>query len=98
MQRGNPILKSIRAVPWEFVEGMAPDYILGKKTCALYLSVRYHTLNPNYVHERLKQMGSVGFELKVSNLLLLILEILIKVYPKTRDSFIETLQFKEIPH
>ena len=30
-QRGNPILKSIRSVPWEFAEGLAPDYILG--TC-----------------------------------------------------------------
>jgi len=66
-QRGNPILKSIRAVPWEFVDSnLAPDYVLGKKACALYLSVRYHTLNPNYIHERLKQMGnSTGFELKV---------------------------------
>ena len=28
-QRGNPILKSIRSVPWEFADGLAPDYILG---------------------------------------------------------------------
>ena len=62
-QRGNPILKSISAVPWEFSENIVPDYILGKNACALYLSVRYHTLNPNYIHERLKQ--SFGFELKI---------------------------------
>jgi len=66
-QRGNPILKSIRSVPWEFVENMVPDYIMGSKTCAFYLSVRYHTLNPNYIHERLKQIGSDGgaFDLRV---------------------------------
>ena len=62
-QRGNPILKHVRS--WEFVDALAPDYVMGKKTCALYLSVKYHTLNPNYIHERLKQMGAVGFELKV---------------------------------
>ena len=31
-QRGNPILKSIRSVPWEFADGLAPDYILGTRT------------------------------------------------------------------
>ena len=56
-QRGNPILKSIRSVPWEFVEGLVPDYTLGTKICAFYLSVRYHTLHPDYIHERLKQMS-----------------------------------------
>lgn len=66
-QRGNPILKAIRSVPWEFVENMVPDYIMGSKTCAFYLSVRYHTLNPNYIHERLKQICSNGgsFDLRV---------------------------------
>lgn len=66
-QRGNPILKSIRAVPWEFVDTLVPDYTMGSKTCAFYLSVRYHTLNPNYIHERLKAICSSGgpFELKI---------------------------------
>jgi hypothetical protein len=66
-------------VPWEFSEGILPDYILGQyfngvcsnffvimakdlnptilidsgQTCvAMFLSVRYHTLNPNYIHDR----------------------------------------------
>ncbi|KAJ8350189.1 hypothetical protein SKAU_G00253190 [Synaphobranchus kaupii] len=55
-QRGNPILKFVRSVPWEFGE-VAPDYVLGQTTCALFLSLRYHTLNPNYIHDRLKQLG-----------------------------------------
>ncbi|XP_026997604.1 DNA excision repair protein ERCC-1 [Tachysurus fulvidraco] len=62
-QRGNPILKFVRSVPWEFGE-VAPDYVLGRTTCALFLSVRYHTLNPNYIHERLKQLGQ-AFTLRV---------------------------------
>ncbi|KAI5106934.1 DNA excision repair protein ERCC-1, partial [Silurus meridionalis] len=62
-QRGNPILKFVRSVPWEFAE-VVPDYVLGRTTCALFLSVRYHTLNPNYIHERLKQLGQT-FTLRV---------------------------------
>lgn len=62
-QRGNPILKFVRNVPWEFGE-VVPDYVLGRTTCALFLSVRYHNLNPNYVHERLKQLGQ-SFSLRI---------------------------------
>ncbi|TRY97248.1 hypothetical protein DNTS_013729 [Danionella cerebrum] len=61
--RGNPILKFVRNVPWEFGE-VVPDYVLGRTTCALFLSVRYHNLNPNYIHERLKQLGQ-SFTLRV---------------------------------
>nr|XP_023997074.1 DNA excision repair protein ERCC-1 [Salvelinus alpinus] len=35
-QRGNPILKFVRSVPWEFGE-VVPDYVLGQTTCALFL-------------------------------------------------------------
>ncbi|KAG7501551.1 DNA excision repair protein ERCC-1 [Solea senegalensis] len=62
-QRGNPILKFVRSVPWEFGD-VVPDYVLGQTTCALFLSLRYHNLNPNYIHDRLKQLGQT-FMLRV---------------------------------
>ncbi|XP_026231528.1 DNA excision repair protein ERCC-1 [Anabas testudineus] len=62
-QRGNPILKFVRSVPWEFGD-VVPDYVLGQTTCALFLSLRYHNLNPNYIHDRLKQLGQT-FSLRV---------------------------------
>ncbi|XP_039601893.1 DNA excision repair protein ERCC-1 [Polypterus senegalus] len=62
-QRGNPILKFVRNVPWEFGD-IIPDYVLGQTTCALFLSLRYHNLNPNYIHDRLKQLGK-AFTLRV---------------------------------
>ncbi|XP_005800756.1 DNA excision repair protein ERCC-1 [Xiphophorus maculatus] len=62
-QRSNPILKFVRSVPWEFGD-VVPDYVLGQTTCALFLSLRYHNLNPNYIHDRLKQLGST-FTLRV---------------------------------
>ncbi|KAG6795324.1 DNA excision repair protein ERCC-1 [Apis mellifera caucasica] len=57
-QKGNPLLKFINNVPWEYSE-IIPDYVMGKTTCALFLSIRYHQLNPDYIHERLKTLGNM---------------------------------------
>lgn len=62
-QRGNPILKSITNVPWEY-DDIIPDYIVGRTTCILYLSLRYHNLNPDYIHDRLKSLKKM-FELRI---------------------------------
>ncbi|XP_016921701.1 DNA excision repair protein ERCC-1 isoform X2 [Apis cerana] len=56
--KGNPLLKFINNVPWEYSE-IVPDYVMGKTTCALFLSIRYHQLNPDYIHERLKILGNM---------------------------------------
>ncbi|XP_074021287.1 DNA excision repair protein ERCC-1 [Numenius arquata] len=62
-QRGNPVLKFVRNVPWEFGD-IVPDYVLGQSTCALFLSLRYHHLNPGYIHDRLRHLGrSYGLQL-----------------------------------
>lgn len=62
-QRGNPVLKFVRNVPWEFGE-VIPDYVLGQSTCALFLSLRYHNLHPDYIHKRLQSLGK-NFALRV---------------------------------
>jgi DNA excision repair protein ERCC-1 len=62
-QKGNPILKFIRRIPWEFGD-ISPDYQIGPVSCVLYLSLKYHSLNPNYIHERLKQLAN-SFHLRV---------------------------------
>jgi len=64
LQRGNPLLKSLRAVAWEFVEGLAPDYLVSPTTAILYLSVRYHALHPAYINSRLDALGA-GHRLRV---------------------------------
>ncbi|XP_036148754.1 mating-type switching protein swi10-like isoform X2 [Monomorium pharaonis] len=56
-QRGNPLLKFITNVSWEYSD-IVPDYVMGKTTCALFLSIRYHQLNPDYIHERLKLLNN----------------------------------------
>ncbi|XP_069738642.1 DNA excision repair protein ERCC-1 isoform X6 [Phaenicophaeus curvirostris] len=62
-QRGNPVLRFVRNVPWEFGD-VVPDYVLGQSTCALFLSLRYHHLHPDYIHERLRLLGR-SYELRV---------------------------------
>lgn len=52
-QKGNPILNNIKQVPWEYGD-ILPDYILGVTTCALFLSLKYHRLHPEYIYNRIK--------------------------------------------
>lgn len=63
-QRGNPILKSITNIPWEFNSSIIPDYVVGKAACILFLSIRYHNLKPDYINDRLKELGK-NYELRV---------------------------------
>lgn len=62
-QKGNPLLKFISNIPWEYSD-IVPDYVMGKTTCALFLSIRYHQLNPDYIHNRLKLLGN-AYNLRV---------------------------------
>ncbi|XP_066595550.1 DNA excision repair protein ERCC-1 [Prorops nasuta] len=62
-QKGNPLLKFITNVPWEFAD-IVPDYVMGNTACALFLSIRYHQLNPDYIHGRLKLLGN-AYNLRV---------------------------------
>lgn len=62
-QRGNPILSFVRNVPFEHSK-MVPDYIMGPTRCALFLSLRYHNLHPDYIHRRVAELRS-DFDLRV---------------------------------
>ncbi|KAK9071558.1 hypothetical protein SSX86_007986 [Deinandra increscens subsp. villosa] len=62
-QKGNPLLKHIRNVKWDFSD-IVCDYMLGKNSCALYLSLRYHLLHPDYLYYRIRELGK-NFKLRV---------------------------------
>ena len=55
-QKGNPILNSIRGVPWEYSD-IPADYVLGATTCALFLSLKYHRLHPEYIYSRIRALA-----------------------------------------
>lgn len=62
-QAGNDLLKKITRCPWTF-EDIEPDFIVGRSTCALYLSIRFHALHPNYIYERVNRLGD-KFKLQI---------------------------------
>ncbi|KAK7391977.1 hypothetical protein VNO78_20402 [Psophocarpus tetragonolobus] len=62
-QKGNPLLKHIRNVRWAFADVVC-DYLLGQSSCALYLSLRYHLLHPDYLYYRIRELQK-NFKLRV---------------------------------
>ncbi|KAL5363955.1 restriction endonuclease type II-like protein [Aspergillus floccosus] len=55
-QKGNPILDFIKIVPWEYAD-IPADYVVGTTTCALFLSLKYHRLHPEYIYSRIRQLA-----------------------------------------
>ncbi|KAG1354549.1 DNA excision repair protein ERCC-1 [Cocos nucifera] len=62
-QKGNPLLKHIRNVRWTFADVVC-DYLLGQSACALYISLRYHLLHPDYLYYRIRELQK-NFKLRV---------------------------------
>ena len=62
-QKGNPILNHIRSLPWEYSD-IQCDYVLGVTTCALFLSLKYHRLHPEYIYSRIRALGK-SYNLRV---------------------------------
>ncbi|QSZ30182.1 hypothetical protein DSL72_004702 [Monilinia vaccinii-corymbosi] len=52
-QKGNPILTNLKSFAWEYAD-IPADYVLGATTCALFLSLKYHRLHPEYIYNRIK--------------------------------------------
>ncbi|EEB07724.2 DNA repair endonuclease Swi10 [Schizosaccharomyces japonicus yFS275] len=62
-QKGNPLLPHLRNVPWEYSE-IVPDFVMGAKTCALFLSLKYHHVHPEYIYSRIGKLGK-AYELRI---------------------------------
>lgn len=54
-QKGNPILNNVKATAWEYSD-IPADYVLGATTCALFLSLKYHRLHPEYIYNRIRDL------------------------------------------
>ncbi|KAJ2256780.1 ssDNA endonuclease and repair protein rad10 [Coemansia sp. RSA 1935] len=57
LQRGNPLLSSIRNVRWTYSNTIIPDFEVGRSSCILYLSIKYHRLHPEYISQRIEALG-----------------------------------------
>ncbi|SPQ27026.1 02ab5337-dbaa-4c4c-ab7f-6e86d54b6251 [Thermothielavioides terrestris] len=54
-QKGNPVLSCLKSVAWEYSD-IPADYGLGQTTCALFLSLKYHRLHPEYIYTRIRNL------------------------------------------
>ena len=57
------MLRHIQKSPWEFAD-IVPDYEMGPQVAAMFVSLKYHSLNPDYLHGRLKSLGK-SYNLRV---------------------------------
>lgn len=55
-QKGNPVLNNIKSMPWEYSD-IPADFVIGATSCALFLSLKYHRLHPEYIYQRIKALG-----------------------------------------
>lgn len=55
-QKGNPVLDNVRSVGWEYSD-IPADFVLGATTCALFLSLKYHRLHPEYIYTRITNLA-----------------------------------------
>lgn len=62
-QRGNGVLNFIRNVPFAYAR-MVPDYMMSTSSCALFLSCKYHSLHPSYIHKRIAELKT-DFKLRI---------------------------------
>ncbi|KAJ8903725.1 hypothetical protein NDN08_004825 [Rhodosorus marinus] len=58
-QSGNPLLRHIRDVAYHFSDTVVPDFLLGQHACAIFISLRYHLLYPEYIYGRIRRVGNL---------------------------------------
>ncbi|CAI5438256.1 unnamed protein product [Caenorhabditis angaria] len=63
-QEGNPVLKYVRNVRYEWGD-IAPDFECGSTFAVIYLSFKYHKMHPNYVYSRLSARAENNYKNKV---------------------------------
>ncbi|GMM35461.1 DNA repair protein [Saccharomycopsis crataegensis] len=57
-QKGNPLLQSLKNIPYEFTSIVKTDYLINNSISVIFLSLKYHKLRPDYIYERLKKIGT----------------------------------------
>ena len=58
-QRGNELLRHVTNVAFEYNDALPADFLVGPSAGVLFLSVRYHLLHPQYIFQRIRQVGKM---------------------------------------
>ena len=70
-QKANKVLKYMKTVPWQISvysnnnSSNYPDYIINTDIAVLFLSVRYHLLQPDYIIQRIRSITSASFKCRL---------------------------------
>jgi DNA excision repair protein ERCC-1 len=62
-QRGNPLIRHIKNVRYEYSRDTVADYAM-TSTCVVFVSVKYHTLHNSYALARVREVGK-GYRVRV---------------------------------
>ena len=75
-QKGNPVLAHIKNVTWAYAPGLSVDFAPFAGAAVLWLSLRYHALNPAYLLKRMKEVrADAGARIKVVLVLTDVVEV-----------------------
>lgn len=56
LQRGNSVLNYLSQTLWHYEDGMTADYEVNGTTGILFLSLRFHSCKPEYIHKRIRRL------------------------------------------
>ena len=54
-QQGNVLLRHFKNRGWTFAE-TDPDFVIGERACVVFVSLKYHLLQPEYVKARISEL------------------------------------------
>jgi len=57
-QKKNPVLKYFKIFKWRIAGNIDADFVFNGKSCALFISLRYHLQNPTYTKDKVKSLGN----------------------------------------
>lgn len=53
-QEQNPLLNHLKKISWQFNSEIIPDFLINECIAILYLSLKFHQFNEDYIHSRLR--------------------------------------------
>ena len=63
-QSANKLLKHLR-IPYQMTDSISPaHYLMFDSCCAMFLSLKYHVIYPNYIYDKLNELRN-AYQLKV---------------------------------
>jgi DNA excision repair protein ERCC-1 len=83
LQKGNNVLSYLSQSSWQYDDSITPDYEINHTTAILFLSLRFHSCKPEYIHKRVRK-------LKPYKLRILLVQVDVPAYAKALQELYST--------